>query len=95
MHEMESTRAITEQGVRLAMVVVHRADQMLGHVSTAADGAIQHLSQGLGGGAGAPPLSARGRRSSDLGARRPPADDDSARWEVDSVFPGESLDCSI
>jgi hypothetical protein len=90
MHEIESARASTEQGVRLAMVVVHRADQMLGHVSAAADGTIQHLSQGLGPHhmGGAPPLSARGRRSSDLGARRPSHDDDSIRWEVDSVFPG-------
>lgn len=95
MHEMESARANTEQGVRLAMVVVHRADQMLGHVSTAADGSIQDLTQGLGGhylhiGA-APPLSARGRRSSDLGARRPSADEDNGRWEIDSVFPGVLL----
>lgn len=92
MHEMELARSNTEQGVRLAMVVVHRADQMLGHVSTAADGSVQHLLQGLNArNAGAPPLSARGRRSSDLGARRASADEDNSRWELDSVFPGRLL----
>lgn len=83
LHEAVAARTKAEQGVRLAMVVVHRADEMLGHVGTHAESSVRDLGAVVcRGGVG---------RRIDTPSRNDI--DDSVRWEEDSVFPGEPLRC--